>query len=246
MALSFLELILGGNLDLVRRVYTEHHNSKEHDMYMLFTNFDCFHLEGDEVPAMFHIGLKIQKTRNHGYSFTDTAAANGRLDILRWLVEEGFQSDPITLCHALRAKYLHIVDYLLDLGIPWPEQIIYRRCEYTSPLDIALKTGSERVVRYVLERCPSEKWATSQIYNIYTIEIAYLLLEKKVLSPLKLLCQCIMYNKVNVLRWAARMNLFSQLTPGEQELIDRSLAGTTVRHRTRSVYYRECISSKRS
>ena len=88
--------------------------------------------------------------------FTKAAASHGRLETLKWLVENGFKFSADSLAAAAQGGELECIEYLREIGCPWSNAVAKINMTVTSPW--TRTPAAEKLVpilRYLMETgCP--------------------------------------------------------------------------------------------
>tara|TARA_B110000977_G_C10968349_1_gene451339 strand:- start:56 stop:961 length:906 start_codon:yes stop_codon:yes gene_type:complete len=91
--------------------------------------------------------------------FTKAAASYGRLETLKWLVENGFKFSADCLAAAARYGELECIEYLREIGCPWSNAVFERFVEaiqyYLIRNVFAMVEKHVPILRYLMETgCP--------------------------------------------------------------------------------------------
>lgn len=166
------QAVKDGNIEAVKFLLdvdfkTSYHDNEERSALAyacMADNLDIFellfHLRGPTnlvEHACKYGSLKVLKfLTNKGmktYCALHAACGNGHMEIVKYLVENGYDMDNLdghknpALYYAVAKGYLEIVDYLVNKGAK-----PYTRDNYIVGLNEALKNGHFETVRYLLNR----------------------------------------------------------------------------------------------
>ena len=90
--------------------------------------------------------------------FTKAAASHGRLEVLKWLVENGFKYSPDCLAAAAHYGELECIEYLREIGCPWSNAVFewfVSRFQHIGNGIAAKVEKFVQVLRYLMETgCP--------------------------------------------------------------------------------------------
>lgn len=101
----------------------------------------------DTLSALLQRGLSVD-ARHCGTSLLENAAASGRTDVVRFLLDRGTGLGGIPLVKAAHMHRLEVVEMLLDAGAD-PDQ---GHPGFASPLGMALHSNRNLVAKYLIER----------------------------------------------------------------------------------------------
>ena len=76
--------------------------------------------------------------------FTKAAASHGELEVLKWLVEKGFKFSADCLAAAARCGELECIEYLREIGCPWPHNNAPAKICIKIWMDVHVKHGYAR------------------------------------------------------------------------------------------------------
>ena len=76
--------------------------------------------------------------------FTKAAASHGRLETLKWLVENGFKFSADSLAAAAQGGELECIEYLREIGCPWPHSNAPAKICIKIWMDVHVKHGYAR------------------------------------------------------------------------------------------------------
>ena len=77
-------------------------------------------------------------------TFTKAAASHGELEVLKWLVEKGFKFSASCLAAAARCGELECIEYLREIGCPWPHNNAPAKICIKIWMDVHVKHGYAR------------------------------------------------------------------------------------------------------
>jgi len=77
-------------------------------------------------------------------TFTKAAASHGELEVLKWLVEKGFKFSADCLAAAARCGELECIEYLREIGCPWPHNNAPAKICIKIWMDVHVKHGYAR------------------------------------------------------------------------------------------------------
>ena len=89
--------------------------------------------------------------------FTKAAASQGRLEVLKWLVEKGFKFSADCLAAAAQGGALECIEYLREIGCPWSNTVAKIDMTVTTPwwTNIPAAKCYVPILRYLMETgCP--------------------------------------------------------------------------------------------
>ena len=88
--------------------------------------------------------------------FTKAAASHGRLETLKWLVENGFKFSADSLAAAAQGGELECIEYLREIGCPWSNAVAKIDMTVTTPwTSTPAAEKYVQILRYLMETgCP--------------------------------------------------------------------------------------------